>query len=476
MATNAASIENLPTELQIQILEYLSFDDLRFMSSVNTCFHCLAEPLLYAEVDIKWVGCYEVNCRPPPVPLLLRTILDNHGLARHIRRVRLDGHDYVDHDSVIDVSPIFPSEAIPMPRALEIIRSTQLAEGVADSWADELQSGSADAMVTLLLAALPNLTSFFLGSNFANVNRFLGALCNSSITRGNQNSKFKKLCDVTITRTESDFKPSDTRNTSNMLPFLFLPNIQTLSLTVDNPVVFEWPPGTPTPQFSSLLSLELSRLREVRLEPILSATKRLQKLQWNLIYITDIDDDVSRDVLDLDVLDAALSSVSGTLTDLTISARVYNAWYSGFPEPDPLKIQGSLSGLIEFAHLERLTLPWAFLMGYCYDPSRCLKVWERLPKNLELLSLEHDLSRLDEYEWHNEDVLSAAEYILTHWKRQSSNGRLRILVPIMSHANLNVEEIDARLRNISAHAGVIVDWDHRFHEEMKLAGIYDETV
>jgi hypothetical protein len=72
----------------------------------------------------------------------------------------------------------------------------------------------------------------------------------------------------------------ESRNIADALALFYLPSIETLSVSIDNPTVFPWPfSSLPSP--TTLESLEIFRLLESRLAPILSVTNNLKKLRYN---------------------------------------------------------------------------------------------------------------------------------------------------------------------------------------------------
>ncbi|KAL2693476.1 hypothetical protein Neosp_000036 [[Neocosmospora] mangrovei] len=80
----------------------------------------------------------------------------------------------------------------------------------------------------------------------------------------------------------------DPENTLEALSLFYLPNIEHLRVCIDNPIEFSWPCLTP-PNPLMLTSLELDRIREVRLEQLLSALKNLRKLKYNWFFQADMD-------------------------------------------------------------------------------------------------------------------------------------------------------------------------------------------
>lgn len=210
----------------------------------------------------------------------------------------------------------------------------------------------------------------------------------------------------------------------------------------------------PTP--SSLISLELYRLRETRLGPLLSVLNRLQKLRWHWYYQPNIDRDVSKRFIELDTMAEALSHVGHTLTDLTIEARAGPAILVSFSESTSLEMRGSLGGLAHLDQLRRLCVPWVFLMGF--SPSAAKQLGDALPRNLELLTLTGDLREQLEWEWDADSIIWATKSGLESRTWPFLTNLHRIILPIPVYDSDMTEERRAKLRQISDHAGVDLEY------------------
>jgi hypothetical protein len=109
------------------------------------------------------------------------------------------------------------------------------------------------------------------------------------------------------------------RNTVDILPFFYFPEVRLLSLALDNPVTFSWPAHTPDP--STITSLNLTFIRETHLGRLLSVTRGLKTLRWAWYYCDVFKYSSHKPLVDLDEVATALIHVRNTLKDLTISAR-----------------------------------------------------------------------------------------------------------------------------------------------------------
>ncbi|PNY28622.1 Uncharacterized protein TCAP_01444 [Tolypocladium capitatum] len=445
------SLLDWPTELQLSILDLLSFTDLLSMSVVDKHFRILTEPLLYSKIEITWA-----RERTPPITLLLRSILDRPELSGHICSLRLDGEGFTKKNHEINEPPALPVTTLPISKASEIIHSTGVPQ--AKLWVDELQSGTVDAIVALLLSMLPNLTFLHIGPNFALESRLLGKMLRCALCESSEEYRlpaFRSLHDVTLSRRTNEYRHRNISNTADVLPFFYLLDVRCLSISIDNPTEFVWPVHAPTP--SSLTSLELCRLRETRLEPLLSVLNGLQKLHWHWYYQPDLDRDVSKHVIELDTMAEALCHVGDTLTDLTIVAETCPELSAGCYEPPELEMRGSLGGLAHLGQLRRLCLPWAFLMGF--SPSAGKQLGDALPENLELLILTADLMDHEEWVWDDDSIVRATKSGLENQTRSFLTNLHRILLPIPIFRGDMTEERKAELSQIGAHAGVGLEWD-----------------
>lgn len=457
-----------PQELRLSVLELLPLADLLALSRVNKQFHIFTERALYAKVALTWV-----MDREPPLTLLLRTILDSPQLGHHVRSLRLDGHRFSKKARRIDtVPPPLSVDDLVISKASQFIRSTRVPQ--AQLWQDELQSdGNLDAIVALLLSMLPNLTSLHLGPAFTIDSRLLGIVLRCALCGPRDRyclPTFEHLRRVTFSRrAHEEWHPKAANNASDVLPFFYLTGIQSLSVSIDTPLEFSWPaPASPAP--SSLTRLELGRLRETRLAPVLSALDGLQKLHWNWYYEPDLDRDVSEDVVEVDTMAEALGLVSDSLTDLTIDAETLPDLSDGGYEEPEVQIRGSLldGGLARLGKLRRLCVPWAFLMGL--SPSTARKLEGVLPPSLEVLNLTIDLlsAPVEAWYWDEDSIISEVK----SWFQNPTGsllmlGKLRcIILPL--YVDDVTEEMVTELRRLGSHSGVRLEYTDAWIDRDKL--------
>lgn len=227
---------------------------------------------------------------------------------------------------------------------------------------------------------------------------FRSALCKGSESRDSHISSFANLQDVSAQCPYPDFnirRYTDFRNTADVLSSIYLPSIERLSLSIDNPTYFTWT-GKGPPNPSKLTSLDLTIVREGHLGQLLSVTRGLRKLKWVWSYRPDIADNFVTDTIDLDQIAKDLSHIQETLTDLTIEAGSCG-WPGDLYRP-PLRFNGSFN-LSALPMLERIKIPLPFVLGFSPSTSNTVHLGEALPKNLEWLTITDDLRFQKEWEW-----------------------------------------------------------------------------
>ncbi|KID96144.1 F-box domain, cyclin-like protein, partial [Metarhizium majus ARSEF 297] len=447
-------LKHWPSELLLSLLELLSLNDLLSMSRVNKSIRALALPLVYSTVEVSWTWH-----RTPPVILLLQSLLERRELSGYIRNLRLVGNGFKDRPELRE-PPVFPLGAHLLSKATDVIESTRVP--FTKLWIDELHSGSVDAIVALLLAMVPNLTSLRLGPNFTVRSRLWGGIFRCALC-GPPNTynlpAYEGLRSVKSEFRTKEWHHIDVCNAADVLALFYLPRIQNLSVSIDSPVEFAWPCSHP-PAPSSIVSLDIYRLRESRIGPVLSVLKGLQRLHWHWSYQPDLDEEVSQGVLDLDTAAIALNQVADTLTDLTISAITRPRISDGDYDPPLLGFQGSLDGMSRLGKLRKLRLPWVFLMGFSESPAT--KLLSALPLGLEQLELTADLNDHEEWEWDDDDsIIHAVKLELASPSLSRYTCLRRIVLPIPSEYCEMTNEQREELSTIGARAGLELGWMER---------------
>ena len=331
-------------------------------------------------------------------------------LAAHIKTLHLAGPHTTFAPLVQTIRKVSVS-ITELNELISFIRKTSVP--YTGFWIQELQQGRLDAIVALLLAQLPNLRCLYLGPAFTQRSELIGMVLRSAIFEpidyGLPN--FRHLRDVTYLLKEGHDRARNktVKNTADVLPFFYLPNVQRISVSLESPLAITWP----TPQFpipSSLQSLVLNSVRENYLGDLLSVTPYLKSLRWTWYYDYGLRDAVNLPIVDLDQIGDAISCLRGTLTDLKIIGDVQ---LGGNDINLPgLKTEGSLSAMVNMENLRTLQVPWAFLVGFAQDTTKRLQ--NVLPRYLEHLTITYDLCLQNdeqmepewpEFEWEDHAIL-----------------------------------------------------------------------
>ncbi|KAI6762375.1 hypothetical protein HG530_008355 [Fusarium avenaceum] len=385
------SLLDCPHEVQLQIAGFLRQAALANLCMTNRALHNLSEPLVYSAIQITWTRKHL-----PPVAhvQLLRTLLRRQDLCKYVRSLEFAGNGFSDSlnppkPGQKPAPPAIPS--LPLNELTAAVKSLDLPQSEVDAWVDRAQSGFSDTVAAILISLLPMLEELCLCANWVNKTVSLRtvfrlAFCGKSQSQtGGYLQPFSCLRSVSIAPKKEEHANLDPENTAEALPLFYLPTIEHLSVPIDNPTQFSWPCSMP-PNPSFLTSLELFRLRETRLGPILSATKNLKKLRYNWVYRPDLDREVSTHVVMLDVMAEAFLYVRNSLEELEITADTFPAVSRGDYEPPEIEFQASLSQLCGMHKLRTLNIPWSFLIGMDNYPDTP-RVGPALPDSLEHLTL-----------------------------------------------------------------------------------------
>ncbi|KAF5561473.1 hypothetical protein FNAPI_3628 [Fusarium napiforme] len=408
------SLLDCPKEVQLGIAELLLQTDAANLSMTCRALHSLAEPLVCSAIQITWSRQYY-----PPITkalLLLRALLERPDLRDHVRSIEFSGDGFIDYDD-----PPWPGETpeppevpdLPLDKLTIAIRRTGVSESTADEWTSKVlydrhrhlqvgeelqlgiikktQSATSDAAAAVIVSLLPNLERLTVSENWYNEARLLGLMFQLSLCRTHQHSTqssqptFGSLKYISLdpmlhenTNTEPDKADQD-------LCLFYLPSIQHLSTSIQNPTPFSWP-GASAPNPVSLTSLDIFRLRETRLAPVLSVAKNLRKLRYNWFYRPDFDEEVNTSTLMLDELAMALLEVKDSLEDLEITAETCLAYTRGDIEPPDFTLHESLGEMRSMRRLKTLNVPWSFLTGMT-GLSSTGRLGNALPQTLEHLIL-----------------------------------------------------------------------------------------
>lgn len=423
------------------------------MGLVSKQFRSLAEPCLYASINLVWTPDHK-----PPLAPLLRSILSRPELGLYVRHLRLDGTGFTKSSSLTSPEPIpLPVSGLPMSLALQRIRSTGIP--CAEDWERSLQDGAADAIVTLLVTMLPDLESLHIGPNFAVENFRLGAMFRCALQIDGQTGtrtlpKFQCLSHISLRRRLRPWRHPEANNTADVLPFFSLPSIQDLSISIDNPKT--WPFDL---RKSSVVSMQLFTLRETYLGQLLAPLSALQTLHWQCHYQENIDSHASKPFIALDTLVKALHVVKNTLVELSVEASSAPDPLRGEYEAPEFQVDGSLEGLQSLEHLKSLSLPWSFLFGSSPDVAiaNASSMTEVLPASLEVLTLTPDLLDDEHHDWQDSVIVEAIKAALGGSQSLKPLPHLkRVVLPIPFDNEID-EELKAELKRLSRETGVSLE-------------------
>ncbi|KAH7304111.1 hypothetical protein BKA65DRAFT_544187 [Rhexocercosporidium sp. MPI-PUGE-AT-0058] len=298
-------------------------------------------------------------------------------------------------------------------RCVNIVRHSRVLN--FQLWIDKLGSDSQasstatmDAVLAVLLSQLPNLRSLFLGSNFAK---------ETTLIRELKDVYFNPRIDVERRwgREANDQKPN---NTLCPLTFFYAPSIQHITATIEEPVNFKWPSAVP-PTPAKLESLNITLVRERSLGNILLQCHNLRRLTYN--FYADKASKQRR------LLPASISSsdlthslfhVRPKLKSLILTCFITDHDYDGH-EMEPEGIKSPVTGFTEFSKLERLEVPFVFLLGN--HPTDKIQLGSVLPRNLKTLRLP-DVGSAgwhDQWDGWKTPILEVMETWLKDWREDT---------------------------------------------------------
>lgn len=391
-----SAVTDFPLELQLSILEYLSTSDLLHAAHVNKDLKTAVENALYANITLEWN-----HERQPAFSGLLRTLFARPKLAHHIKRLYLKGST-LDPGGALTWRPELPLlfvAGFPSKQARSFIESIGLAKESQETWKKKLQRGNAHALATLLICLAPNLSSLHLDPLFTVETGVLGDVLRKLLLGRPGSDKeilpraFLELRELCMPDRYDMIRRTTLNNATDLLPRFDLPALESMVLSLDNPVEFAWPTASP-PKLAKLSSLELRRVREQRLAPILAAASGLKSLTWSSRYIKKLDVGVSTTTIDLDAIVSALAPLRDSVENLSLDAQCVLG--GDQVELPMLHLAGSMAGLDRFHCVRRLRIPWVFLMGFSPYHSHNTHLLADLPRSLEELILSDALRSHDQ--------------------------------------------------------------------------------
>ena len=305
-------------EIFNSVAESLSRADLRALCLVNKIVRIFTESLLYSK--IVWI--WEDSKSSPPITQLLRTLVCRSQLSSYITSLHLGGYVGSLGASYYGDSRV-PNFSINMDKLIAFIQGTRVR--FSDVWIKGVSQGKTDALVAVLLAQLSNLRYLNLESAFVERSEFIGMLLRSAIYEPADHllPDFRYLQEVYFRPTLNGYHRNDksVKNTGDVLPFFYLPTVEKMKVAIQTPVHFT-ENAARLPVLSRLKALDLTAIRESYLCKLLSISKSVINLRWEMYYDSGIGDEVNPPIVDLDSLGAAISHVRDTLEDLTMIGSV----------------------------------------------------------------------------------------------------------------------------------------------------------
>ena len=443
------SLPDLPRDVLLGIGQHLSRTDLVALSLVGKGLRELAQPLLYSSIRITWIpGCH------PPILQLLRGLLERPFLANCVQNLRLDGSVSVSPKDQIARLDKFP-DAIAKTAHQRLVSAmpTGVSPGTAHAWDNSIQQGNIDAIVALLVSLLPNLRRLHLSEAWTLESKFLGSLLEVSLsdkqgktacchTRQDDTLRLPKLASlhqVTLSARPDRKRSPYKKNTKAVLSLFYLPSIQELSVSIDSPADFSWPlPNRPTPL--TLTSLEIHRLHELHLGPVLFVLQNLRRLRYNWVYQQNVGKQIDDDAVGLDTIALAIAQCH-RLETLEITAACNPAESNGSLEPPSVQLQGSLGALSKLHDLKKMQIPWVFIMGMkeASTPNAGRLISSILPLNTEHLMVTGNLGSSNDYEWDETSIIESFEIALSNGLKARTKGLGSICLPYPQQSGLSPE-------------------------------------
>ncbi|KAH6681145.1 hypothetical protein F5X68DRAFT_263488 [Plectosphaerella plurivora] len=373
-------LSDLPTELLLAILEFTPVPDCAIIATVSRRLCDAARVRLYQDIRLDWnTGEF------PPVSKLLRAFVDNQELRGLVKSLELCGIGWTDPSIVTPTIPLI----LDQDKACSLIRDTHLPH--IETWEKAFREENLDAVVSLLVVLLQhNLVNLSVIKNFARDNRILSQtilhVIQSTTRNGSEGDvwpAFPKLTNVTVFSRPPVYPTCPFKNTPDVLGWFYLPHIQRLRLSIDNPFEFTWPlPQPPQPQYQRHLSID--QIRECRVLPILAVCSGLEELTWNIRHRYGHDADVISETpcMNLRQVTEVLAPLRGSLKTLYLGAECFGGLYDS--DQPPLTLIGFLD-LANFTEMRNFTVPWNFYMGMDLEDESNMGHHGPLPANLTSL-------------------------------------------------------------------------------------------
>ncbi|CAI7596003.1 unnamed protein product [Penicillium pancosmium] len=415
-----SSIEEVPQECLMQILDHLVPSDAASAGSASRTLNISSEESLYRQIDIDWT-------QPPlkRVLSLFRVVHQRPDLAARIRHVRMISSrlEYPAKDQLSqwyppkvdgnweELSASFKSE---VDTAKEIVSRAQFPS--PQRWMQALDQGDPYAFVAIILSQLHNLRSLRLDYTFVWQSGFPGLMIRHALLSAPPNtlSNFSELSIVEYGLNVPCSRVSQGNPSSCIFPeafptcdpnqfagWFYLPSLQSLEIWLQNFSGVDLSNVNHLAKLKRLVIME-SYIDENEVRDLLSLLSSIETIHLGLVYPSQ-DEAAGSDIESprppfrkqtKGALLEGLLSIGGTVKNLSISIELCpinlgSQWDEndfGNIEEGLLPFRGFLKRL---PHLETAELPAAMLFGWVHDDAPGLS--KLLPSTLQKLAIRENL-------------------------------------------------------------------------------------
>lgn len=259
-----AYLMDFSTEI-ILIVSHLPAADKASILRVCKRFQQIAEPMLYADINLKLRLPEDVIS----VRILLASIMDDTSKALYVKRLQSVGKSYGAPSWIPNQSRLSHQDS----KAVSSIARKAAPPGEREVWARSAEYGNSDLLQTLVISQLPNLTHLTIGGDLYLSSMLRHRLCWEEVIDGFSRFQHVKRVDL------SGFRVFD------LLPFFYLPSIQDLRIVIPpDRGTFVWPAKRPCARSLTSLSLKRSGPHTALLGEILSVTPNLKCLEYQFAF------------------------------------------------------------------------------------------------------------------------------------------------------------------------------------------------
>jgi hypothetical protein len=274
--------------------------------------------------------------------------------------------------------------------ALDIQRvkiiASRIAQDRLSEWVYQVQRGSVDAIVALMLYQTQNIEKLDLGIGLMQYSKFIPRMFRSLIDIHQLGPVYPNLLSANLGLDGPRIPMWTWAHFDFYRLFSFLPRLTQLNAIFLEPAVFGWPSPALTPRSHSLSKLVLDRstASEITLERLLRCTPNLKHLVYDYRRMVgcgpphwetfkEIEEgnrqgDSPIILIQCPHLSRALSHVKDTLEHLEIKAKFESDHVNGLDNPMDTNlwccVVGRIKHLNQMLRLQTLEISWALLMGW----------------------------------------------------------------------------------------------------------------